>query len=350
MSLADEIPIIDSHIHLFAQSHLPNLTWAGDLPPDHVLNRGNTVSVYKDATSGIKNLRGFVFLETDRKSGLNDDQWQHPLEEAAFLARIAQGTPEPDEGHVPSDSKLLLGVVPWAPVPAGPDALARYVANVMQLYPIEHRSKVKGFRYLLQDKAAKVMLQNEFIAGLRWLGEQGLSFDLGVDARSTGLFQLEEACLMMEKLYGAGGKTTIIINHFCKPNLQLSEDEVEDHQDFVQWKAYIEKMASFQETYMKLSGFFSELPEQTEDKPTDIHTLIGRILPWAKVVFSAFTPERIMFGSDWPVCNVNGPGPAKSYTHWHKLVTVLLSRLQLSHDDLVQVWHGTAARAYRITY
>lgn len=350
MSQPNQIPIIDSHIHLFAEAHLPRLSWAGELPQGHVLKRGNTVSTYKEATAGARNLTGFVFLETDRFSGLSDDQWEDALAEAEFLSRIAQGRPLQGEGHVGSDAKLCLGVVPWAPVPAGPDALEKYMARLWKLYPGDYRQKVKGVRYLLQSKPAKVMLQPNFISGLQWLGEKDLSFDLGIDARSAGLHQLEEACAMMKQVYGSNSKLRIVINHFCKPNLHLTENDIKnDNPDFVQWTEYIQQMASHPTTYMKLSGFFSELPEQSSDNPSKIADLVTQVKPWVSAVVQAFGPSRIMFGSDWPVCNVGGPGPDKSWQHWHDLVTALLSDLDLSADDVARIWHGSAAEAYRIT-
>jgi L-rhamnono-1,4-lactonase len=343
-------PIIDSHIHLYAESHLPRLSWSGELPDGHVLKRGNTVEVYKRAVGSVEELRGFVFLETDRKSGLADDQWEDALEEAAFLSRIAQGVPKPGEGHVAADSKLVLGVVPWAPVPGGASTLAKYVGRLLDQYPEPFRGKVKGFRYLLQDKPAGVMLEQSFVEALRWLGQQGFSFDLGVDARSTGIHQLKEACSMLQQLQESGSNVVIVINHFCKPNLHLTSNEtLQGHPDFVQWKEYIHQMAMYETTYMKLSGFFSELPPQSEESPADSRALLNQIRPWASVVFEAFGPSRIMFGSDWPVCNVGGPGPMKSWQHWHTLVGALLTDLGLTSEQRARIWSGTAAEAYKIS-
>ena len=79
MSSQSKIPIIDSHIHLFAQSHLRSLAWTADLPADHVLNRGHTVQDYKQAWNGLEIVSGFVFLETDRISGLQEDQWKEAM-------------------------------------------------------------------------------------------------------------------------------------------------------------------------------------------------------------------------------------------------------------------------------
>ena len=347
-----QIPIIDSHIHLFPSTHLPTLSWTSSLPPDHVLNRGHTISDYKVATAiGQRpQLRGFVFLETDRKSGLSDSEWEHPLAEAAFLSRIAQGTPLPGEGHELVDEDLVLGVVPWAPVPAGRGTMGRYMARVWELYPGELRDRVKGVRYLLQDKPQGTMLGDGFVDSLVWLGEQGLSFDLGVDARSTGLWQLEDARVLLGRLYSARtAKTRVVINHFCKPNLKPQVDgELQGHEGFVRWKSAIENVARWPLTYMKLSGLFSEMPEQEDGQPEDVQKLIQRMKPWAEVVFNAFTPERIMFGSDWPVCNVGGPGAERSWSHWHDVVTALLQELELDEDAQRRIWYGTAAEAYRI--
>ncbi|KEF55392.1 uncharacterized protein A1O9_08142 [Exophiala aquamarina CBS 119918] len=342
-------PIIDSHIHLYAKTHIPTLAWTGDLPADHPLNRQRSVEDYKAVSARQTNLLGFVFLETDRKSGLGNTDWEDALKEVDFLVRIATGSPVEGEGHVPEDSRLVLGVVPWAPVPAGTSLLAEYVENVQTRFSNAGiADRLKGFRYLVQSRPAGTMLQAEFIEGLQWLGEQDLVFDLGVDAREGGLHQLEEACTMMQRVYTSGSRVKIIINHFCKPNLHLTASHAnEGHPDFLGWKENIEKMASYPSTYMKLSGWFSELPPQNEGHPEDIARLVERTRPWADVVFKAFTPSRILFGSDWPVCGVGGPGNY-SWQHWHDLVEAILESQNASAQSKKEVWSGTAAQAYNI--
>jgi L-rhamnono-1,4-lactonase len=348
---SQRLTIVDSHIHLYAASHIPSLNWTTDLPKDHRLNKQNSVDQYRAATARHSSrLLGFVFLETDRKSGLEESQWTDALEEVDFLLRIARGTPRKGEGHQPDDGKLILGIVPWAPVPAGERELATYVQRARQ-HAGDEWSLIKGFRYLVQDKPAGVMLDPRFIEGLQWLGTQKLTFDLGVDARSGGLSQLEEACEMMDQVYPIGGsdRIRIIINHFCKPNLRLPTDEaLREHPDFAKWSKCIGRMASHQHTYMKLSGMFSELPAQEENNPTDIPVLAARTKPWIDVVFEAFGPSRIMFGSDWPVCNVGGPGTAKSWDHWHDLVQAILTAQNLTWDEKARIWSGTAVEAYNI--
>lgn len=218
-----QIPIVDSHIHLFPETHLKTLSWHNTNNP---LGTQHSVNEYRHAVTqanATPALRGFIFLETDRLSSITDSTkppnngWQHALDEVSLLTRIALGTPIPGEGHVPHDKTLCLGIVPWAPVPGGPDVLSAYMEQVRRRTGEEVWGKVRGVRYLVQDKAEGMMLENGFVAGLRWLGREGFVFDLGVDARSGGLGQLREAVEMMGLVYGGlegGDGVTIVISRF----------------------------------------------------------------------------------------------------------------------------------------
>jgi len=97
--------------------------------------------------------------------------------------------------------------------------LARYVAEV-EKHAGESYEKIRGYRYLVQDKPKGTMLQDGFIEGLKWLGKKGLVFDLGVDQHSGGKWQLEEAAEMIEKAHEGvkeEEKVTIIISELLTP-------------------------------------------------------------------------------------------------------------------------------------
>ncbi|KAJ9662930.1 L-rhamnono-gamma-lactonase [Neophaeococcomyces mojaviensis] len=355
MALTDqqtEFPVIDSHIHLYAASHLKDLAWASTLPPSHVLNRQNSLQEYRLATKSCRNLLGFVFVETDRKSGLQEHEWEHAIEEIEFLTRIKSGIPVEGEGHTISDKSLLLGVVAWAPVPAGPQPLEAYLARAdAALGPWKEEKLLRGYRYLVQDKPRGTQLQPEFNQSLHVLENSGCpTFDLGVDFRQGGHWQLLEAVEMLNNFYSSSTgspRLKIIVNHLCKPNLQLTaQDAHSGHPDFTNWASCIQQLASFPTTYLKLSGLFSELPPQDPDAPTPILELVERTKPWIDAVFGAFGASRIMFGSDWPVCNVGGPGPDKAWAHWLGYVTAVLDDQKLSDGEKARVWAGTAAEAY----
>ncbi|KAJ5683052.1 hypothetical protein N7462_006217 [Penicillium macrosclerotiorum] len=352
--------IVDSHVHLFPASHLPTLAW---YEPNSPLGSQHSVDEYRHAassalkpreTNNTKLLRGFIFLETDRISSVADGQpgslgWSHALDEVSLLTRIALGEPIPGEGHNAVDRDLCLGIVPWAPVPGGTETLRSYMAKVKERTMTEEVwRKICGVRYLVQDKPAGVMTEPGFIEGLRWLGEQNLAFDLGVDARQGGLGQLREAVEMMDKL-GNDSSVVIIINHLCKPNLRLPPSAIPTHAEFLEWKHLVTRMAQANnKSYMKLSGAFSELPPLTADVEPDVSGLVDRLQPWTDVIFDVFGANRVMFGSDWPVCNVGGGGNNVSWNRWRTVVEGILDRRGLTAAQKQGIWGQVAVKAYGI--
>ena len=360
-------PIIDSHIHLFPKAHLKTLAWTGDFTADHPLNQQLSVSEYRQATESASNsLKGFVFIETDRISKAVPTQkdftgvppeWKHPLDEISFLARIIAGEPVEGEGHEVKDSELVLGIIPWAPITAGADLVSRYHRLACErFHSSKDVSKLKGYRMLFQDKPPGTMLKPQVTESLQWLGDHDLCFELGVNARTGGLYQLQEACQLLSRLPPTSfdhSPVRIIINHLCKPNLRLSALEAQSghHPDFLEWKSHITALSRYPQAYMKLSGAWSELPPQSHDlnhPPTDLDVLIRQIKPWTDIVFETFGPKRIMFGSDWPVCIVGGPGKERSWTRWREFVEALLEDQGLSEEDKSWIWSKTAEVAYKL--
>jgi L-rhamnono-1,4-lactonase len=218
-----DYPIIDSHIHLFPKSELDTLAWSDAASP---LYRQHSVDEYEVATGSPPSFEGFIFLETDRKHDLQTGAdggrgWEMPLMEVDWLKRIALGTPRDGEGHSAEQKNLCLAIVPWAPVPSGAAVLERYVKEV-EKHAEGSFGKIKGFRYLVQDKPRGTMLQDGFIEGLKWLGRKGYVFDLGVDQHSGGKWQLEEAAEMVQKAHEGveeADKVTFVISGFISVTL-----------------------------------------------------------------------------------------------------------------------------------
>jgi L-rhamnono-1,4-lactonase len=107
-------------------------------------------------------------------------------------------------------------------------------------------------------------------------------------------------------------------------------------------------MAQYSTTYMKLSGGFSELPPFASTPDLDVASLVDRLQPWTDVVFEVFGPERVMFGSDWPVCNIAGGGNEVSWSRWKRVVENVLERRELTDEQKKGVWGEVAAKAYGI--
>lgn len=364
------VPIIDSHIHIFPASELDTLAWAD---PSSPLYKQHSLAEYRAAIAPCHDLvSGFIFLETDRKTDAcvspttspqdEEEGWKHALQEVSWLARVASGRPRPGEGHAPEDKDLCLGIVPWAPVPAGADALARYMNAVREACVRDGGddgeavwAKVKGFRYLLQDKPARTMLEPAFIESLRLLGRRGLVFDVGVDLHRRGRAQLEEVVEMVDRAHEGvpdGEKVTFVLNHLCKPDLTTLHPS---DPAFIAWRTAMFTLSKADNVYMKLSGAFSEMsPALRQQSANDIFESISG---WLAVVVAAFGPSRIMFGSDWPVCTVgvdteDGDGDGQkdegAWEKWRKVVDRLCWMSSMSDEDKKEVFAGTARRAYGI--
>lgn len=212
-----KFPIIDSHIHLYPASEAHTLAWHD---PSNALSAvQHSVDEFAAATSSPPELEGFVFLEADRECDVaageaDGSGWDGPLMEVDWIRRIAVGEPEPGEGHDESQKGLVQGIVPWAPLPSGEEVMKRYIAKAREVAG-EAAKKLSGFRYLLQDKPEGVMLQEKFIESLKLLGRERLTFDLGVDQRRGGDWQLEEAVEMIRLAHEGvedGQKVTIVIS------------------------------------------------------------------------------------------------------------------------------------------
>ena len=194
------LPIIDSHVHLYRAQDVESFNW---WKPDLPLAAGaQFLPQYKRAVRAAPSLLGFIFVEADRKfdlgAGDGGGGWDEPLREVALMRRVALGKPEEgDEGLEPEDGKLCLALVPWAPVPSGPAAMEKYLERVKEeagdAWP-----KVKGFRYLVQDKPHGTMLEPEFIESLKLLGRRGFVFEVGVDAHRRGKKQMDELVAMID--------------------------------------------------------------------------------------------------------------------------------------------------------
>ncbi|KAL2757904.1 hypothetical protein ACRALDRAFT_1074741 [Sodiomyces alcalophilus JCM 7366] len=354
-----DYPIVDSHIHLFPEAEVSTLAWA---TPDNPLAKQHSVSDFRAATGSPTNLKGFIFVETDRVHDLaagaqegDESGWEAPLAEVAWLRRIVEGTPREGEGHRPEDARLCLGIVPWAPLPSGPRVLERYLDRVRDVAGPDTWSRIRGFRYLLQDKPHGTAVQPDFIESLKLLGRRGFTFDLGVDQHRRGRQQLEEALVLITSAHEDvpdEEKVTVIINHLCKPDLGIIN--IADP-SFVHWRTNMYALSMCAKTYMKLSGGFAEMPPSLVSQ--DPAAIFEAIFAWLGVILATFGPRRTMFGSDWPVCTLRPATAATggkptldddAWRRWKLIVERMCYMATLEPEDQAELFGGTAIRAYGI--
>lgn len=94
-------------------------------------------------------------------------------------------------------------------------------------------------------------------------------------------------------------------------------------------------------SYIKLSGGFSELPDGSSDAKA-----VENILPWFKVFLGLWGPSKIIFGSDWPVSKFGG-GPS-AIDRWIKVTKALLEACGLSDEEQDQIYYLNAHKAYKL--
>lgn len=360
--------ILDAHIHLWPESAANASSHSWMTPGSHLAKQYSPEDYTKAIAPRAQDfdVEGFIYVETDRIVGNDyedDDQdcaIAEPLKEIAYLRRLTAGTPDGNEGFGASHAEMLKGIVAWALFNGSLHNFQCYLSKAKEVAGEEAWSKIKGFRYLLQaitdeDAFRKLVdpTSSSFVLLLKFIGSRNLSFDVGLDQRQGGVWQLEHFAETIEQTHESvqtRDKTVFILNHLCKPDMELEVTANEQARvDFDRWKAAITRMAKQEKVYMKLSGAFSEMEVQSPEKPLTAGDIVKKMSPWLDHIFLEFTPWRTMFGSDWPVCNVRGPGDKKSWSLWVDVVAEVMRARHLSAVEKDRIWHGTATEAYRLS-
>lgn len=184
-------------------------------------------------------------------------------EETQFLLDLAQL----------ESGDIIKGVVGWVDLQSNdlPSRLTGFGSNPL----------LKGFRHILQGEPEGYMLKPRFIEGVRTLGELGFTYDLLIYSR-----QLHEAIEFVKSL----PNSRIVLDHGAKPKIRNLE--------WSPWAESLEEIARFSNIFCKVSGLSFESEWTTWSDKT-----LG---PYIRHLLNCFGAERLMFGSDWPVCLPSG--------------------------------------------
>jgi len=343
--------LLDSHIHLWAQSELDSLAWQ---TKDGPLYSQFSIDEYELTTQQGKRaddeLVGFVFVEADRKFSMNPVNWTEPVNEFKYALAISRR--EKAEGCTIENSKLLRGFVSWGPIPLGYYGMSQYVNELRELCRSEEelRRLLKGFRYLVQDKPLGTCLAEGFVEGVRWCGQNGFVFDLGVDFQHCRKPQLEEALELVRKtpeaihiLSTCSHLLILTVDHMAKPELKVKETD----ESFGEWVELMQQFASSHNVYVKYSGLASYLPAMS--CPTALQNGLLSALPWVRKVIELFGTERMIWGSDWPVSNLNDAGSKHgNWGIWRETSQTLLEQCELSSSQMQDIFYNNAVRVYNL--
>ncbi|WP_026994962.1 amidohydrolase family protein [Flectobacillus major] len=205
---------------------------------------------------------------------------------------------------------FIKGVVGWV------DLMADDVYDRLEHYA--QFKKVKGFRHIVQGETdPDFMLRPKFKAGITELGAYDFTYDILIYH-----YQLDQA-LRFVKLFP---EQKFILDHIAKPDIKSGE--------YATWQTEIKKLALNQNVYCKVSGMVTE-GEWTGWKPSDFKVYLDTVL-------KAFGPERLMFGSDWPVCLV-----AAQYDEMLQIVTDYIG--SLTHLEQRKIMGETAQKIYNLS-
>jgi L-rhamnono-1,4-lactonase len=343
--------LLDSHIHIWPQSQLDTLSWQTKDGPLYLqLSIDEYELAIKQGKRTDDDIVGFIFVEADRKFSLNPVSWTEPINEFKYALAIRRG--EAAEGHTAENFMLLRGFVGWGPIPLGFYGMSQYVAQLRELCrsETELRGVLKGFRYLVQDKPLGTCTTDDFAEGVRWCGQNEYVFDLGVDFQNCGRPQLEEALKLVRKtpetvyiLSTSNQVYALRVDHLAKPELKVKDTDG----SFPEWVDLMRQFASFPNVYIKYSGLTSYLPNMRDSKALEDGLLSA--LPWVKKIVELFGTERMIWGSDWPVSNLNNVGLKDgNWGIWRNLSQRLLEQFELSDSEIEDIFHNNAVRVYKL--
>ncbi len=221
-------------------------------------------------------------------------------------------------GHIEETQALLeiaeredfvVGVVGWLPL------CERSLDELLDRFAPS--GWLRGVRHAIgAEPDPDYMLREDFNRGITRLTARGLTYDLSFWPR-----ELARA----PRFVDAHPNQVFVLDHCAKPFIARGQMEP--------WRSEIVELARRPNVYCKLSGLATESSAERWQE---------QIGPYMEVVLEAFTPARLMFGSDWPVC-----GLATDYPTWLRAVECFVG--ELSEPEQRRIWAGTAREAYRLS-
>jgi L-fuconolactonase len=206
-------------------------------------------------------------------------------------------------------NSFLKGVVGWVPL-TSPSVEA-------DIEKFASRKKLKAVRHVVQDeKDDRYILRDDLNAGVALLDRHGLAYDILIFER-----HLPYAIQFVDR----HPKQRFILDHIAKPRIR--DGAVQP------WRDNLREMAKRPNVWCKVSGVVTEADHK---KWTE-----AQVRFYIDTALDAFTPKRVMFGSDWPVCL-----SATTYKNWVELMRRATKNLSPSERD--SIFGGAAAAAYRI--
>jgi L-fuconolactonase len=238
-------------------------------------------------------------LETEIRNagvdGVISVQARQTLDETRWLLELAE------------EHDFIQGVVGWVPLasPSLRDELDLLVQN----------RKLRGVRHIVQGESdPEFLLRPAFEEGIRALNGYGLSYDILILEH-----QLEQTIRFVDRHPGQ----FFIVDHVAKP--KIAEGLLEP------WSRLLRELGQRDNVACKLSGMVTEADPKNWTPAS--------LAPYFEVALEAFGPQRLLYGTDWPVCLAGVP-----YKQW--LATVQAALENLSESEKAAIFAGNAKKFY----
>jgi L-fuconolactonase len=279
--MADTL-IIDAHHHLWRYSPR-EYAW---ITPDMEVLQRNFLAADLEHEMRTVGVDGSIVVQA--RQNVKETQW---------LLNLAERT------------ACIQGVIGWLPLTAEnlPSLLESFADN----------RKLKGVRHVIQDEPEDdFILRDDFNHGIAALLDTGLVYDILIHER-----HLTQTATFVARHPGQ----VFVLDHLAKPRIRSAELQP--------WSDNLKRLADNANVYCKLSGLVTEADWAT--------WTLEDLQPYLDAALEAFGAERLMAGSDWPVCLL-----ASSYKRWwaalHQWCT------GLNHEQCRHILGLTASRVYRL--
>jgi len=274
---------IDTHLHLIHPERF-RYDWTAEIP---ALQGNFGLVEYREAAEGC-GITESIFMEVDVPR-------EQASSEAAFFCSLAE-----------DPANRIAGVIA-ACRPENPDFES-------QLESLAH-PKLLGFRRVLHTQPAGLSTGALFRENIRRIGKTGLTFDLCMLPK-----QLENGAALID----ACADTRFILDHCGVPDIASG--------DLAFWRGQLQEISRRPNVFCKISGIIAYASgDITADK----------LRPVVEHAIACFGWERVMWGSDWPVCNLTS-----DLRTWTRLLEEILSGC--SEDELARLHYRNARNVYHI--
>ena len=208
-----------------------------------------------------------------------------------------------------AENDFIRGVVGWV------DLQSADIEDRLVYY--QQFKKLKGFRHVLQGETQRdLMLTPSFKKGISLLNKYDYTYDLLV---------LPDQLKFVKELVEVFPEQLFVIDHLAKPAIKSK--------DIIGWKKHMVALAPYKNLYCKVSGMVTEA-DLKNWKQEDL-------TPYMDVVVETFSTNRLMYGSDWPVCLL-----AASYHQTKNIVDSYFSTFSITEQE--DFFGKTATEFYKL--